>query len=307
MSKQKPSSLFFTDGCVTSADTVVIPAQLNKYPKHDMSRVCLVFGDVWRNYDVPKDMIRSVSFSNTDSICYMLGKNGTVISCGGNGKPFTQQNIAGTFRTAGIDDAKRYGELFRLRVVAGVPYACGQYGQVYRGSAGGPWVHADDGLLGKKAETLEDIDGTSTGNLYAVGWAGTVMHFDGQGWHSVDVGTNQILSNVRCLPSGEVLICGNSGILIRSVGAGWEQVTNPLGEPNYYGMDVFGGRIYLAYPTGMHVFDGSNFAEVDFGLGRKVTCHRLHSNDGVLWSFGVDDLLRFDGQQWREVICPDNL
>ena len=34
--------------------------------------------------------------------------------------------------------------------------------------------------------------------------------------------------------------------------------------------------------------------------------YRLHTRDGMLWSFGQDDLVFFDGTKWERIICPDN-
>ena len=34
--------------------------------------------------------------------------------------------------------------------------------------------------------------------------------------------------------------------------------------------------------------------------------YRLDSGDGVLWSFGPKDLLRFDGKVWKRVPFPEN-
>ena len=55
------------------------------------------------------------------------------------------------------------------------------------------------------------------------------------------------------------------------------------------------------------VHDGTTFEPVDFGLSTDVDCHRLHANDGVMWSFGIDHLLVFNGKKWSEVVCPMNV
>ena len=41
------------------------------------------------------------------------------------------------------------------------------------------------------------------------------------------------------------------------------------------------------------------------GLG-KIEGYRLRTGDGVLWSIGNDRILRFDGHDWTELVCPDN-
>ncbi|NVB43497.1 hypothetical protein G6O69_37100 [Pseudenhygromyxa sp. WMMC2535] len=44
--------------------------------------------------------------------------------------------------------------------------------------------------------------------------------------------------------------------------------------------------------------------EVELGLDQPVGFYRLDSGDGVLWSFGPKDLLRFDGQAWQRSPLP---
>src|SRR5262245_30388166 len=98
------SSLFFTDGWVIHRRAVVVPAQYNAYPDADMSRVLFRFEEDWSYYDVDDDMIRSVTFQKKDGTCYLMGRNGVVHSAGRGRRPFTPDNIHGTFREERITD-----------------------------------------------------------------------------------------------------------------------------------------------------------------------------------------------------------
>jgi hypothetical protein len=299
-------SLFFSDGCVVHREAVVIPAQYNEAPDVDVSRVMLKFGDQWVHYDVNDDMIRSVAYLDEDGRCYLMGLSGIIYSFGGHGRPLGLTNVAGTSQREVIADAEEYGELFRIRSIGGHVYACGQSSQVYR-RAHGRWEHFDRGLLDLRASTLEDIGGTGPENLYAVGWGGLILRFDGQNWRRVDSPTNQHLSNIKIISNEEIYTCGNNGVLLRGAGEHWEFVGDPDFKANFWGMEFFNGKLYLAHMEGLLEFDGMHFGAVDFGVERKLTYYRLHANDGILWSFGINDLFCFDGQRWREVICPENV
>ena len=76
---------------------------------------------------------------------------------------------------------------------------------------------------------------------------------------------------------------------------------------NFWGIEYFQGKIYLASLNGLFVLDDGHISTIKTGLTPEIKGYRLHANDGVLWSFGVDDLAFFDGNNWQRVIHPDNV
>jgi hypothetical protein len=301
---QANASLFFTDGHVVNRDAILIAGQLNAYPEADFSRLVFLFNGEWLHRDVDGDTIRSVTFNPVTERCYFMGRNGTIISAG-NGQPFNELNMTGTFREEHISDVETYGELFRIRSICGSVYACGQSSQVYRLQSG-VWAHFDQGILREDGETLEDIDGTAPDDIYAVGLLGTIAHYDGKGWTLLDSPTNHHFSNVRCVSKNEVYLCGNNGTLFRGRRDNWQFIGSPDVNSTFWGMDIFLGELYLAHHQGIVKYDGRNLIPISIGGGER-TFHRLHSNDGLLVSFGEDDILSFDGITWKEIIFPDNV
>jgi hypothetical protein len=231
--------------------------------------------------------------------------NGVIHSVGQYGPAISPDTITGSYRETIISDAPHYGALFRIRFIGEDIYACGQSSQVHilRGKG---WQHFDDGILLRGGTTLEDIDGTGPEDIYAVGWKGAICHYDGKRWTKLDSPTNQHLSNVRCVSRDEVYVCGNRGSLFRGNRGHWEFIGDPDFTENFWGMAVFEGQLYLTHNLGLVKHDGSELIPIDVDIARKLTCHRLHGADGVLWSFGEKELLRFDGTSWGEVVCPEN-
>lgn len=303
--KVPPKSIFFTCGHVIFRDTVIIPAQYNAMPDADISRVAFKFGDSWVYHDVDKDMIGSVTFLQANQSLWLLGRHGLIQSLDSDGKPFRLENLRGRKVREDRIATGRFGELLCIKAIAGSLYVCGQSSQVYKRTEKG-WEHMDAGIFKMAAPTLESIDGTAPDDLYAVGEKGTILHYDGKQWHKLDSPTNRPLSTVRCVNSETVYICGNDGLLFRGNEHGWEYIGNPDVNCIFWDLEAFGGTVYLAHHRGMMIFDGTKLQEVDFGLKKKIRCHKVHANDGVLWSFGVDDLLYYDGANWTEVICPHN-
>ena len=56
-----------------------------------------------------------------------------------------------------------------------------------------------------------DLDGRTIDDLYAVGGAGTFLHFDGTTWTALDSGTTEHLRDVHVLPNGHVYVVGDNG------------------------------------------------------------------------------------------------
>ncbi|MGO9599189.1 MAG: hypothetical protein ACLP7Q_14470 [Isosphaeraceae bacterium] len=296
-------SLFFTDGFVVRRDAVVIPAQFNRYPDETLSRVLFLFGDEWFYHDFSNADVRSVTYR--DGLCYLMGMNGVVHSVGRSGQALSPATMPGSYREIVVPLAPDYGNLSRIRFIEESVYACGQSSQVYvLGS--GRWKHLDDGIRQRGGSTFEDIDGTGPDDIYAVGWKGTICHYDGKRWARLDSPTNQHLSNVRCVSREEVYVCGKSGSLFCGNADGWQFVGDPDFTESFWGMTVFEEQLFLAHNLGLMKHDGNELVPLAVDIGKTLSCHRLHGADGVLWSFGEKELLRFDGAAWAEVVCPEN-
>lgn len=298
------SALFFYDGHVVNRNIVLIPAGFNAFPDADATRIALWFDNQWFRRDFRGDSLRSVTFHEPTQHCFFAGRNGAILR-GGNGANFSLDNLRGSWQEQIIDDVIQYGELFRIRSIANSVYACGQSCQVYK-LINGQWDHFDDGILDQQAETLEDIDGFANGQLFSVGLSGTLLHYNGGSWKKLACPTNAHLSNIRCLENGDIYFCGNSGVFYVGDGASWMDLTDSTFPYTFWGMEHYNNKIYLAHSGGLIEFDGRRLIPVDFGIKKEITFNRLHSRDGVLYSFGADAIIYFDGSRWRELVWIDN-
>lgn len=296
-------SLFFTCGLVVKAGTLIIPAQYNSLPDEQMSRVAFCFDGNWVYNDVDNDVIGAVCFRRSDNSLWMLGRNGNIRHVKSGSADFTLENIRGKFENHRIETDRR-GELLCIREIDNELYICGQSSQVYRHS-NGAWTDISPAGTKVGSPTLESLDGLSHDNIYAVGEKGHILHYDGSRWSTLDSPTNRPLSRVLCTREDEVYACGNDGLLLVGNRHGW-QVIDTQRTVNFWDMVLYNGHLYLAHVHGLVRYDGQDFVDVDTGIDPAPGAHKLDVGDGLLYSFGVDDLLKFDGKRWERLICPHN-
>lgn len=297
MDETEDTSVYFTDGHVVSKKLILIAAKLNALSEEEFSRVFYLKDGEW-TFDDLQDSVHSGWFVNAERTAYWLGRRGNVIVVGG-----------GRLRTEKIPDAREYGFLNRMRQIGSDLYICGYGGQVYRRTARG-WDHLDSGILVRrptaKSVDLQDIDGTAGDDIYAVGTGGALFHFDGKRWTRLDSPTNLHLLRVRCVSKDEVYICGSRGCFFKGNRSRWNDLSDPNFTDDFWGLEYFQDEVYLAHANGLMVWTDSTLKAVNLGVKKPISAHRLHANDGVLWSFGVDDLFSYDGKKWKEVPCPEN-
>jgi hypothetical protein len=293
--KTPARKLMFNDGYVLDRDNIFMASQLQVHARDDISRISVLQKGKWKYADFD-DAVLSVACLQKNRMSFFMGRNGRIL-IGGLGRPVTETVAKMIPET----------ELLRIRNIAEQIYVCGMAGQVYRRDANGDWLPIDQGIRGKSSPHFEDIGGTGPNDLYAIGDPGAVYHYDGSRWEKLDFPTNRPLAGVRCLSPDEVYVCGDNGSLFRGNSTGWSFIGDPEVEDNFWAVEQFQDKLYLSYDGGIMVHDGTLLEKVDFGIEGSVDCHRLHANDGVLWSFGIDHLLKYDGQKWQEVVCPMNV
>jgi hypothetical protein len=300
----------FMDGAAGDEQVEIFLACDLQTGNYDLTRLCYRLpGDQWKYFDVPFIVVSVLLSPTTDPAVprvLALGRDGRVWLANSGTAPRTERIAdAGTGRG-------KYGYLSRVRQIAGKFYICGDQGQVYVRRGGG-WQHMDRGLLhARRAEGIEiglnGIDGTAPNDIYVVGDAGAIFHFDGTRWEDVGIDTSLDLESVRCVSRDVVYVCGGMGTLLTGNRQGWRRLAEGETENNLWDLEMFGGRLYLASDPGLLAYDATSDAiiPVDTGLSPKPDGHRLSTNVRELWSIGENHLARFDGVAWELIVHPDN-
>ena len=301
MPDQSDARVQFVDGFVRARNWALMASHLVSLAdaEFDHTRIFTFKEGRWGRVDVD---LTVRSLWRTDRGLYCLGRDGRIEVVS------PSERVRETLPDAGTGRGK-LGYVHQIREIGSTLYVCGVAGQVYRRGTRG-WAHFDEGVLdaasGVNALDLYSIDGSAEDNIYTVGERGLACRFDGASWRRLDIPTNRSLSRVRCVAPDQVYVCGDNGTFLLWNGREWEDHSNPKVGEGFWGVEFFEGKVYLAATKGLYVFDGAEVQPCETGLDPAPGGYRLHAYDGVMWSFGIDDLAMFDGKKWTKIQHPDN-
>jgi hypothetical protein len=221
---------------------------------------------------------------------------------------------------------KGYGYVSNLRHIGEHLYACGSGGQVYKRLGPDNWVHMDAGLLqDRKALAngtvgrllLRAIDGAAENDVYATGsmpgdtgYEGVLFHGDGSGWRRLDIARVKQLNAIYVESADRVWLCGQNGaLLVGNHREGFEDWSDAAQSQLFHDLTMYEDTLYLSADKGLCAYDGKRRRVVRVKTGLKPEPRHLSNidcADGVLWSVGRKDIVKFDGRTWARIDHPDN-
>lgn len=224
-----------------------------------------------------------------------LGVNGEV-ACIGSGDQHLERVIGGK-------SSKKYS--FRgIGTVADDVYAVGMGPIAYLRESPNKWKKMKIESQSRKQDHVrgfEAIDGYGPNELYAVGWEGEIWSYMGASWKLEASPTNLILYDLCATPEDEVFACGQAGTIIQGRGSIWEVIEIDEFDDDFWGVEWFQGKLYLATLDALYCYDGESIEWVDMKLEGSFSGYQLSVNDGVMWSIGGNDVLMYDGTSWTRI------
>jgi len=282
---------------------------------------------VWTDYDWN---VVSVCYDPLRDLRCILSREGDVNIYGPGGEPDETFHI----REAGVfgNSAAGLGYVNRIRAIGDHLYVCGQSRQIWRFDIHGPhlklsrWtdlagsirqfpaaeVPDDTDLLdhwldAHDAVDLVDVDGSSDADIYVVG--DEVWHWAGRAWQQIILPYAEQVNAIKIVSPGFVFLAGRGGLLVGNARDGFTLATSVATVENFTSIEWFEGKLYLASSHGLHVYDPKTRTVIvhqTLLVPEVRDAHSLEARDGVLWSFGLKDVARFDGYAWVRVDHPDN-
>lgn len=203
------------------------------------------------------------------------------------------------------------GAMSQIKEIDNIMYACGFGGQVYKRIEEENWVSIDnDGKIAYNDTSNEinlcGISGIDKNNIFVVGFNGKILKFNDETWTEIISNSTEHLERIVCVTKDEMYVCGKNGTLLKGNQNGFINVSNPEISADFWGIEYFNGKVYLASLTGLFIYEENEIKKLKTGLEPEITGYRLDSRDGILLSGGGYDFAFFDGVKWERLIHPDN-
>ena len=207
------------------------------------------------------------------------------------------------------DRARARGPLRGARAIGREVYAVGMDCQAYRRSAAGVWQPIDATLRAthKVADVpgLEAVFGSDSSNVFAVGWRGTIVKFDGSAWQVQDSPVNTILTDGVQLDDGRVVACGRTGTIVVGDDDMWTTIEHNFAFIDFWGVAAIAQRIFLSSYNGLFELSIDDRTVLPVAIDMQPepkTFGRIDCCADALWSVGAKDVLEFDGTNWSRVL-----
>ena len=155
--------------------------------------------------------------------------------------------------------------------------------------------------------TLRGIWGSSTSDVYVVGSAGTILHYDGAQWTAVSSGTDQSLLDVWGTSGQDVYAVGAGGTILHWDGAGWTALPSRTTRSLH---GVWGSSPIDVYVVG----DSGTVLHYDGLAWKAAPGLEPDGHYWYLWGTARSNIyltdaaayaprvLRFDGAAWHEFL-----
>lgn len=153
-------------------------------------------GSAWTDASFANDIYWDVWIEGPSDV-YVVGTRGTIVHW--NGTTYTSQPGAPNQTVTSITGT------------GGAHWAVGFAGLLMYKPAGGAWAVKASPTT---TENYYDVLALAANDVWAVGSAGTIIHYDGQSWSSVPSPTTQSLRAITRVPGGGLRITGDAGTVL---------------------------------------------------------------------------------------------
>ena len=157
---------------------------------------------------------------------------------------------------------------------------------------------------------LRGIWGTGTADMFAVGWHGTILHYDGTAWSdmSPDTAGNPVfLEDIWGSSGKNVFAVGHKGIIGHYDGEKWVAAQSPTDQHLYaiWGQDGAETGIFAAGAGTVLRYDGTSWKEMSLSIESPDLRDIWGENADSVYAVGTEGLiLHYDGQNWRKMESP---
>ena len=148
---------------------------------------------------------------------------------------------------------------------------------------------------------MQAVWAVSSKDVWAVGAAGVILHYDGTSWTQVQSTVTFGLNAVWGSGPSDVWAAGASSTVLHYDGSKWNQVATP---PGYYSYNALSGTsaqdVWLAGPAAILHYDGSKWVSGAANLSLSQYFYDVWAaGDNDVWLVGDSGAQHFDGKTWQ--------
>ncbi|MDM8549267.1 hypothetical protein QUF72_04280 [Desulfobacterales bacterium HSG2] len=149
---------------------------------------------------------------------------------------------------------------------------------------------------------LRDVWGSGYSDVFAVGWRGTILHYDGTEWAEMHHGLAEsvLLEGVWGSSGTDVFAVGYDAAILHYNGAGWSAMKNPTDKSLNAVRGSSGSDVFAAGSGVILHYDGAGWEKVYDSGGRDDITALWVSPDADVFGVGYGGvILHYDGTEWR--------
>ncbi|MEZ4525284.1 MAG: Calx-beta domain-containing protein [Desulfobacterales bacterium] len=154
---------------------------------------------------------------------------------------------------------------------------------------------------------LRSIWGTGSADVFAAGWGGTVLHYDGSTWKDISpdtAGTPVFLEDVWGSAGDNVFVAGHNGVIFHYDGSKWISAESPTDQHLYAIWGPAGAQsgIFAAGAGILLRYDGTSWKEMNLSIENPDIRDIWGENADRVYAVGSNGvILHYDGQTWQKM------
>jgi alpha-tubulin suppressor-like RCC1 family protein len=150
--------------------------------------------------------------------------------------------------------------------------------------------------------TSEDLNGiwmNSESDIFAVGYLGTIIHYNGSDWQSMTSNTIETLNDIHGVSSSNVFAVGNNGTIVHYNASNWSSVTGTTEHLNAVWCESL-SSVYAAGDNGSILYyDGSTWTPMTSNTTDALYAIHGTSNSDIYAVGASGRIVHYNGTSWN--------
>ena len=266
------------------------------------TRYFMVTPEKWVHQSFDADLVSTLFEDNERGKgWWLLDKRGMVYTLRPTG--ITQQQI----EDAGTGPGK-YGYLTSIKMIGDTLFACGYCRQVYTYTTEG-WKHLDENILlpeDAMGYSLNDIAGHKE-VLCAVGNQGEIAIRSNNAWIMLTSPTDEHLYALCTDETGNFYAAGANGTIVKGNASRFELLCSGDIKEALWDIEYYQNSIVVSATSGLYSLQAGKLVPFNTPTAPKHTGYKLTVVEDLLVSIGSDQIFSLENNNWKELVCPDNV